>query len=128
MVAAQPVQKDDRRAGADAFVVERELADFQSAGRDSIFHRDSPVRAVLQFLVVAGREHAGKPLQTSLFDCRYEGPKAVARRFRRPRGGRPAVWSSACAIKMAASDSAPISRCANGSSDWLAPASARSDS
>lgn len=38
MVAAEPVQKNNRRAGADAFVIERELADLQSARRDSIFH------------------------------------------------------------------------------------------
>src|ERR1019366_7706110 len=100
MVAAQPVQKDDRRAGADAFVVERELADFQSAGRDSIFHRDSPVRAVLQFLVVVGREHAGKPFPTSLFRLSIRRPESSCTAFS-PTSRRAAVWSSACAIKMA---------------------------
>src|ERR1700687_1182162 len=38
MVAAEAVQKDERPAGTDAFVVEREFAYFESARGDSIFH------------------------------------------------------------------------------------------
>src|ERR1700719_1816099 len=38
MVSAEAVQKDNRRAGADPLVVEREFPDLESARGDSIFH------------------------------------------------------------------------------------------
>src|ERR1700688_4346224 len=38
MVAAEAVQKDNRRAGADPLVVEREFPNLESARGDSIFH------------------------------------------------------------------------------------------
>src|ERR1700682_4235201 len=75
MVAAEAVQKDERPAGADAFVVEREFAYFESARGDSIFHvaaldaRKSSIKSLILLPALAPQTMtarimaAGEPLR-----------------------------------------------------------------
>src|ERR1700735_2242507 len=94
MVAAETVEKNDRSAGADALVVERELADFQFTRRNSIFHRDTPCDLSCS-------------CTTRVLICRCGGLTAVARRSRRLRGGRSLVGTR-CGLEAGGADQSPL--------------------